>query len=469
MILAGVSRKIINPSLSVPHAGWGAQTHVFAQGIESDICSTVLVLLDQDQQQASMIIDIDITMFSTEQTWHIRRAVASATGVPVEAIRLSVTHSHAGPVVWSNYYEEGKVATIQYLQYIQEQTVAAALEAQQQMIPVRIDAGLGTCHIGKNRRQLLDSGRMVVGYHPEGITDPSVGVIRVEERFSGTVLANLIFYSCHPTTLGYSNQLHSADYPGVTKKLVEQTLGGTCLFMLACAGNIGPGPEGFLNNTVAMKRMGTTLGAEVIKVSSMIEEKSFDHTFREVVESGASLAIWDSHKREQDLDIETLQVMMRLPVKLKQTYSEALAAYERLEAELTRIMGTSSTDVQIQELTYKMKRATIALDMTKKNEGKTEYEVEVQFIRMGDIVIIGVPLEPFVEIGITIREHSPFRYTFFTGYTNGWDGYLPNAADYPLGGYEVENYPYAPESAEHLIHEVLKVLHVLKKKCDVTR
>ena len=41
---AGVGRATITPPLTVPHAGWGAQTHVYAEGIETDLWATVLLL-----------------------------------------------------------------------------------------------------------------------------------------------------------------------------------------------------------------------------------------------------------------------------------------------------------------------------------------------------------------------------------------------------------------------------------------
>jgi hypothetical protein len=73
-------------------------------------------------------------------------------------------------------------------------------------------------------------------------------------------------------------------------------------------------------------------------------------------------------------------------------------------------------------------------------------------------VLIGIPLEPFAQIGMAIRERSPFAQTFFSGYSNGWKGYLPTRADYSLGGYEVDTTPYASEAAELLTEEIIRML-----------
>ncbi len=37
---AGAGRTTITPSLTVPRAGWGAQTHLFADGVETGLCAT---------------------------------------------------------------------------------------------------------------------------------------------------------------------------------------------------------------------------------------------------------------------------------------------------------------------------------------------------------------------------------------------------------------------------------------------
>ena len=41
-----------------------------------------------------------------------------------------------------------------------------------------------------------------------------------------------------------------------------------------------------------------------------------------------------------------------------------------------------------------------------------------------------------------VRNESPFRHTFFFGYTNGWLGYLPTAQAFEEGGYEPRTSPF---------------------------
>ena len=68
------------------------------------------------------------------------------------------------------------------------------------------------------------------------------------------------------------------------------------------------------------------------------------------------------------------------------------------------------------------------------------------------------PVELFCEVSNYVREHSPFAYTFYFGYTNGWFGYLPTALSWTRGGYEPRTSPFTPEAAEDLEHAVLGYL-----------
>jgi hypothetical protein len=455
LIKIGVAKKDINPSLDVPHAGWGAQTHIFASGIESDLFTTALYMTDG--QTHSLIVDIDACLFLIDQSNEVREAVAEATGIEVEHIRLSVTHTHAGPIFWSDYYKSGAEARKTYFQYMLTQTVDAALEAKRNMVEVTVEAGLGACSIGKNRRQTLDNGRVITGYNEHGITDPTVGVVRFEDE-EGQVVATLVHYSCHPTTLGYTYNLHSPDYPGVTKKVVEQHSGGICLFLQGATGNIGPGPEGFLDNFPATKRIGTILGAEAVKVSLELGANALQHEFEGVTESGASLGIFRTTKPMTAQSIQAYNTTISLPLKKLTPLAEAEAHYTKVSEELTRLQTGEGSKEEISQISFQVKRAFLAWDTARKYNGMTHTNIEVQFLRIGDIVLISTPLEPFAEIGLHIKAHSPFRVTLFSGYSNGHLGYLPIAEAYPQGGYEVETSPFAQGAAEYFMDEITAML-----------
>jgi hypothetical protein len=84
----------------------------------------------------------------------------------------------------------------------------------------------------------------------------------------------------------------------------------------------------------------------------------------------------------------------------------------------------------------------------------------VRFLKINnDVAIWSAPVELFCEISNAVRERSPFPFTFYFGYTNGWLGYLPTAEAWKHGGYEVDVVcPYTPEMEGNLTEAVVGYL-----------
>jgi len=93
--------------------------------------------------------------------------------------------------------------------------------------------------------------------------------------------------------------------------------------------------------------------------------------------------------------------------------------------------------------------------------GDTLVRMPVRFLKISDkIAIWSAPIELFCEVSNEVRNNSPFPYTFYYGYTNGWFGYMPTAAEWPHGGYEVETVsPFTPSAGKDLSTAVLTYLN----------
>jgi hypothetical protein len=62
--------------------------------------------------------------------------------------------------------------------------------------------------------------------------------------------------------------------------------------------------------------------------------------------------------------------------------------------------------------------------------------IVLQAFRIGDLSVCTIPFEVFVEIGLELKQKSPFSRTFTISHANGSSGYLPTVAQHKLGGYE---------------------------------
>lgn len=84
---------------------------------------------------------------------------------------------------------------------------------------------------------------------------------------------------------------------------------------------------------------------------------------------------------------------------------------------------------------------------------------EVQALAIGDeLAIVGLPGEIFAELGLSLRERSPFRHTLVLGLANEAIGYVPTRRAYDEGGYEPTSSRLQPGAGEQLVDEALTLL-----------
>ena len=95
-----------------------------------------------------------------------------------------------------------------------------------------------------------------------------------------------------------------------------------------------------------------------------------------------------------------------------------------------------------------------------------ERETWLQVLRIGDVAIVGVPAEFFTQLGLDIKNRSPFRYTYIAELANDWIGYIPNQEGHKLGGYQCWTgfHSYAePGTGERIVDETVAMLRELAK------
>ena len=79
-------------------------------------------------------------------------------------------------------------------------------------------------------------------------------------------------------------------------------------------------------------------------------------------------------------------------------------------------------------------------------------------LRIGGVAFATFPGELFAEIGANIKRRSPHPNTLAWSYCNGSVGYLPTAASYPDGGYEIRTTHCAPEAEAIYTEGALQLL-----------
>jgi len=459
-LFAGTGRRCTNPPPNIAHGGWGAQKHEQAEGIDLDLWVTALAL--SDRTTSALLLDLDIQILTNQRADQIRSAVSKATGLPVENIRASATHTHSGPVPYRSWIEKGYELVDPWFADVARWSAEAAMEALANLQPVQLRAGRGTCHINTNRRAATPQGDRFLGVNPDGPCDREVLVFRLD-RPDGTPVAVVVNYACHPTIMGPANRLITPDYPGATKRVVEQSVGGVCFFLQGSAGDQGP-IQSFQADPRIYRQLGAVLGHAAAGIALGLDAIPSSMKFREVLPSGAPLGIYDPEFAFFS-GVPVRVVDKEILVPLREGLPERKAAAEKLEHWKSRLKAAREAGDQgaATEATYMARRADIQLRMADDFGGKTAAGVRSHIVCFGDVALVGCNIEPFCEIGMAVKNQSPFPVTIMAGYTNGRMAYMPTAEEWPKGGYEVENSPFGQGAAKTLIGEILKTLASLRQ------
>ncbi len=82
-------------------------------------------------------------------------------------------------------------------------------------------------------------------------------------------------------------------------------------------------------------------------------------------------------------------------------------------------------------------------------------------MRVGDVALVSVPFELYLEYSIRIQARSPAVLTFTVQLASQLAGYLPTTEAVAGGGYSADQFLVGPEGGDVLVDEVLKTIHSL--------
>lgn len=446
MLTVGAGRSDITPPVGIAHAGWGAATHQRAEGVDMPFYATALFVTDGELEIA--IVDLDIGVLTNSDDATIRAEVEKISGVKPENLRLSATHTHSGPVNRQSWLDEGMELVGPYWDSLPERVATAVNTARHNAKPAHVGVGKGSSSINVNRRPSLENGTLFTGRNWDGVVDQEVGVVAINDT-DGEPIATLLNFACHPTILGPANKLLSPDYPGYARKVVEQYGGGTCLFLQGAAGNCGP-THGFIGEVAVAQWLGERLGLEAAKVRLEIDPVPRKERLVEVVQSGADLGMYeDDPAGEPDETLRVINTTATLPVQDFPSIADAQADFDDAVAKLNDARK-NKPEAEVKLAVSNAKRAGFVLgNATRTADGPMG--MPVQAMRIGPAALVAIPVEAFCEIGIAVKAASPADQTLFSGYTNGYMGYMPMADNFEEGGYEVVTTPMSAGAAEETI------------------
>jgi hypothetical protein len=404
---AGVARCLINPPPRSYLIGYAARL-LGSRGVHDDLTATALVLADG--RTALAIAALDRLCLHEDVVERIRAGVAERTDVPAENVLLACSHTHAGPIAWAG--EGSGRRRRRLIDQLVEKVVGVVAEARRELTPVELHFGVGRSEIAVNRRERGEDGRIVIGVNPDGPVDRSVGALQLRDE-KGAVWATVVNLACHPATLSPRNRLVSADWPGVMRREIEAATGRPCLFLQGATADLNPDRGSGSDEFAAVDRLGRAAASAVLARC----EEGLEPI------AGVPLAA----AREE------------IPLPIRPRRSADGNGTEHYSVTAARQLGVPRWVIgPLLRYAYPWRPRLRAGP-----EGRPEMPMELQVLRLGDLVVVALAAEPFCEIGSAIKEQSPAPLTLFAGYSNGCIGYLTTAAAQDEGGYEAEEAPLA--------------------------
>ncbi len=462
LIAAGVGRSDITPPVGIAHGNWSAQVHERAEAVDLPLWCTALAVSDGTEE--IIIAECDL-LFPPDGAWlaEIRNRITELTRVPPNHIRISASHTHSGPSLSPPWFNAGAEMIAPYVASLTDKLAGTCFSAHRALRPARIAGGKGSCAVNSNRRLPWKPKYPMMTPNPDGFSDHDLGVIRIDDE-EGRPIATIVNFAAHPTILAWDNRLISTDYPGSVRRTVEGLLGGLCLFLQGAAGNQDTVRD-FSCRVEDARWVGRQIGLEAVQVAERIETQSGKRQITRSVESSWTMGVLEFvPDADADGRVRCLSRRISLPPWHREPPTDQeLAHLEDLKQRLASLRTQGAPAEQIREANRLARRATLDLKIARQRSQGTSVEIELQAIRLGRTALVGIPAEPFAEIGVRVKQQSPFTTTFFSGYTNGMTAYMPVPEAYEEGGYEVWMTPFAPEAAGIVVEESIAMLNEVNR------
>jgi hypothetical protein len=443
---AGVARGEITPLVGIYHRMWGAAVHDRSTGVHRPLTATALYLksLNEDGPPAQVMIAVDHCLLWPTEMNQLLDSVSQATGLGRDSLVVFFSHTHAAGLMGLERKDlPGGELIEPYLAELSIKIAELVNEAQRQPVVARIVYGRGLCSLATHRDFYdFDRGYYVCGYNPSGEVDTTVVVGRITAE-SGELLATLVNYACHPTTLAWDNTLISPDYPGAMREVVEAVTHVPCLFIQGASGDVGP-REGFVGDVEVADRNGRQLGYAALAAFEALPPVGNEFVYLGPVVSGATIGTW-GYVPESVARIAQAAKWITHRKTISLAYRSDLPSKAELEQEELQFRAEEQSAIE-QGDSERARDARAMIERTTRRMIRIAplpagdfYPYTILLWRMGDAIWIALDGEHYNWLQQVLRARFP-QFTLIIGtLANGsksW--YLPTKDNYGLGLYQEE-------------------------------
>jgi hypothetical protein len=331
--------------------------------------------------------------------------------------------------------------------------VDAIVQAQAACAPVALEIGSAVQEppVSFNRRFVMRDGSvrtwMTLDHpdviRPAGPIDPEIGLLAIRSP-NGEPRGILSNFALHLDTV--SGSKWSADYPAFIAQSLRKSLGSDVIsvFGTGCCGDINHvNPRQRERNKADV--IGNSLADSIQRQLGSLQ--SLHRADLVVTSRTVELPLQDATKEEVE---RSTQILVAAARKEKVDFYEQVLAYKKVMLDQMRHREPHANAPEF-----------IAWGLSRSLKGiGDKLPAEVTVMTIGeDFAVVCLPGEVFVELGMAIKQGSPFRTTLVIELSNCVETmYVPTRAAHAGGSYEVTNSALQPGSGELLVETALSLL-----------
>lgn len=454
-VSVGVAETDITPPTGFPMAGYYHER--LAEGTLDPLKAKAIVF--RDGQTSAALVVCDLIGIATDLSRAVRERASERTGIPERHIVLAATHSHTAPDYMKELYlylggAPQEELRARYIESLINGIVDAIGQAQEGARPALVEIGAArqTTPVSFNRRFVMRDGSVRTWQsagNPDvvraaGPIDPEIGLVAVRHPGEGALLALLSNFALHLDTVGGARW--SADYPHFLERSLRTAHGEglISIFGTGCCGDINHvNPSSSERNSAQVigEALAATISPELARLTPL------ENTQLRVGSQVVDLPLQKVDRQEVERSVEIVALAGKGG---NVDFFEHVTAYKTLI--LDQLLHPEPYVNAADHITWGLSRSLAGVGET--------LPVEVTVMALGrEVAIVCLPGEVFVELGLAIKQASPFRTTLIIELSNAVETiYIPHRAAYVGGSYEVTNSNLEPGGGELLVEAALRLL-----------
>ncbi len=466
----------ITPPKDIYHRMWGAAKHERATGIHRPLRASAAVFAPLSGKQRQIVIALDHCILGREEMQVFLQRVSTATEVDPNEIIVVFSHTHAAGLMSLERSElPGGDLIAPYLAKLADLVAGIIREALDRLLPVTLTYGTGRCDLAAHRDYWDESiQQTVVGFNPGGEADDTVLVIRATAQ-DGKLIAIMVNYACHPTTLAWDNTLISPDFPGAMRETIESATHSPCLFLQGASGDLGP-REGFVGDCSVADRNGRQLAHAALSAFEAMPPAGTRFEYTGAVVSGASIGTWKHGPLPAtQLDAQSIWQIRHYTIPLP--IKSDTPPLEQVQADLNQwnadeLRWASEGRIEESQNARAMaERKRRMLHRIKQIPPGNTYPMETVLMRIGPAFWVVVQGEHYQLFQTSLRKRFPESPLIISTIASDWGAsYLPPAEIYGKGIYQESIAIVAAGGLERMIQEIgNEIQDWLKQTATITQ